>query len=481
MAFATIISLTSWAITTVESQPGKLESLLTDHTVTSLKVTGAIDARDFKFIADNLPALSEIDLSEATIAAYRNEETAIFGVETSFAAASIPCTSFFGKPITSVVLPASVKSIGFAAFAGCDQLTTIDFPASLDSISGYAFSGSGLTTVALPASVKTIGEGAFARCENLASANVGSANIGNDAFYADATLASLTLTKEVKTIGDGAFKSCSALTGINIEGAALESIGEEAFAYTGLSALDLSAQKSLNAIGGWALAKTPISTANLPSSIKTIGEGTFFYAAQLEATNLPDSITAIPAYTFAGAENLVAENIVPALATKMDDFSFYNACAMQNFTLPKSISHIGTKAMAGMTGLETIMAHSIAVPELGDSVWAGIDQPSVKLDLTNTTLVDNFATAAQWEHFHILKNYLLGDVNDDDEIDVADVTLLISYILGENPTPFHLELANIVDDEVIDVTDVSALVNMILSGDKVVIRRAPAAHPVHFQ
>lgn len=112
VAIATLISLTSWAVTTVESQPGKLESLLTDHSITSLEVTGTIDARDFKFIADNLLALSEIDLSEATIAAYCDEETAIFGADNNFAAASIPCTSFFGKSITSVVLPASVKSIG---------------------------------------------------------------------------------------------------------------------------------------------------------------------------------------------------------------------------------------------------------------------------------------------------------------------------------------------------------------------------------
>ena len=97
VAIATLISLTSWAVTTVESQPGKLESLLTDHSITSLKVTGTIDARDFKFIADNLLALSEIDLSEVTIAAYCNEETATFGADNNFAAASIPCTSFFGK------------------------------------------------------------------------------------------------------------------------------------------------------------------------------------------------------------------------------------------------------------------------------------------------------------------------------------------------------------------------------------------------
>ena len=53
-------------------------------------------------------------------------------------------------------------------------------------------------------------------------------------------------------------------------------------------------------------------------------------------------------------------------------------------------------------------------------------------------LAEDFAHAAQWEHFHILKNYLLGDVNGDGNLDVADVTSLISYILGENPNPFNL-------------------------------------------
>ena len=221
------------------------------------------------------------------------------------------------------------------------------------------------------------------------------------------------------------------------------------------------------------MAKTPISTATLPNSVSSVGEGTFFYAAQLETTNLPDNLTTVPAFTFAGAEALVAENIVPATATEMGYFSFYNACAMPNFTIPKSINRIGTKAMAGMTGLDTIKAHSDAVPALGDSVWAGIDQPSVKLDLTNMALAEDFAHAAQWEHFHILKNYLLGDVNGDGNLDVADATLLISYILGENPNPFHLELANIIDDGVIDVTDVSTLINMILSGDQIIIRRSP--------
>lgn len=473
LAISALTTLSMWAVT-VESQPGQLASLVTDHSITSLKVTGAMDARDFMFIADNLNALSEIDLSEATIEAYSDEETALLGGENNFAAASIPCTSFFGKPLTSVALPASLKSIGFAAFAGCEGLTAITLPASLDSISSYAFSSTGITTISLPATVKVVGEGAFSRCGNLTSATVASATIGKDAFYADAALSALTLSGDVKAIGEGAFKSCSALTAVNFEGTNVATIGAEAFAYTSLSSLDLSSQASLATVDGWVLAKTQVSNVKLPSSVTALGEGAFFYASQLETANLPENLTTVPAFAFAGAETLTTDSIIPAGAESMGDYSFYNACGMQRFVIPEGVSYIGTKAMAGMTGLKTIKAYTQnAVPELGEDVWAGVDQPNVALDLDNMDLVPDFEQAAQWKEFHILKNYLMGDVNNDGCVDVSDVTTLISYVLGDDPNPFNIEVADIDGNGTIDVTDVTMLINMVLNGEEIIIRRAP--------
>lgn len=480
LAVSALTCLTSWAITTVETKPGKLATLVTDHSITALKVRGEMDARDFKFIAENLDSLSEIDLSEATITAYSNSEMAVLGADNNFAAASIPCTSFFGKPITSIALPASLKSIGYAAFAGCEKLTEITFPSQLDSIGSYAFSSSSITSVILPATVRVVGDGAFSRCGKLTSAKVGSASIGKEAFYADTALSALTLEKSVEVVGDGAFKACTALESLQIEGSAIKSIGEEAFASTSMAALDLSAQSSLGSIGGWALANTPITSAKLPKSATDMGDGAFFYATKLEEATLPDSLAAVPAYTFAGAKALTSAtgHYIPATAQELGDFSFYNACAIQGFTIPKSINRIGTKAMAGMTGLQTIVAYSeTSVPELADSVWAGVDQPSVNLDVKTTALAEKFAATAQWQDFHILKDYLLGDVNSDGALDVADVSLLVSYILGNDPSPFATNLADTNSDGIVDVSDVSTLINMVLSGDTVVIRRTPRVNP----
>ena len=64
-------------------------------------------------------------------------------------------------------------------------------------------------------------------------------------------------------------------------------------------------------------------------------------------------------------------------------------------------------------------------------------------------------------------SYDLGDVNHDGDVDVNDVTTMISYILGDNPTPFYIEQANVDGDGegAIDVGDVTALIAIILNAD----------------
>ena len=56
---------------------------------------------------------------------------------------------------------------------------------------------------------------------------------------------------------------------------------------------------------------------------------------------------------------------------------------------------------------------------------------------------------------------LLGDVNNDGEIDVADVTALIAVIL--NGTTVSLDVADVNNDNEIDVGDVTALIAYVLS------------------
>ena len=56
-----------------------------------------------------------------------------------------------------------------------------------------------------------------------------------------------------------------------------------------------------------------------------------------------------------------------------------------------------------------------------------------------------------------------GDVNMDGIVNVSDVTALISYILGNEVSPFNESAAYVNDDSTVNVADVTLLISMVLN------------------
>lgn len=61
---------------------------------------------------------------------------------------------------------------------------------------------------------------------------------------------------------------------------------------------------------------------------------------------------------------------------------------------------------------------------------------------------------------------LLGDVNDDGNIDNADVTAMVNIILGKDDGSYNAAVADVNGDGEITIADVTALVNIILEKNK---------------
>ena len=77
---------------------------------------------------------------------------------------------FFDSNIESIIIPDSVKSIGYDAFAYCESLESIIIPDSVKSIGRYAFyECTSLTSIIIPDSVKSIGDFIFCNCKSLKS------------------------------------------------------------------------------------------------------------------------------------------------------------------------------------------------------------------------------------------------------------------------------------------------------------------------
>ncbi len=73
----------------------------------------------------------------------------------------------------------------------------------------------------------------------------------------------------------------------------------------------------------------------------------------------------------------------------------------------------------------------------------------------------------------------IGDVNMDGEVDINDVTALISRVLGQVVTPFDSQAANVNGDNEIDINDVTALISIVLGiGNTAMIHGTWDAVPV---
>ena len=106
--------------------------------------------------------------------------------------------------LTSIVIPASVTSIGVSAFMFRTELTSVTFASGskLESMREIAFALTGLTSVEIPASVTSIGTSAFNSCSNLESVKLNSnPTIGENAFYGIKEGATVTMNLAAAEVG----------------------------------------------------------------------------------------------------------------------------------------------------------------------------------------------------------------------------------------------------------------------------------------
>lgn len=437
------ISATLYCNAQVACQPGKLSSLVSDNTVKSLTVTGQMDARDFKFIANELNDIETIDLSEVEIVAYENLAKSTLGNEHTYAAATVPTLAFAGKKaLTTLVLPTSACALGQAAIAACPALTQVTMGPALTTIGDYAFNAcTALESIDIPASVATVGTGAFSRCSSLASVNVTACE--NPA--------------EALAIGNEAFMDCPALSNVNL-GENVASLGDAAFAGTGLTVVDLSQYKKLRTLGNWVYTMSKVGSATLPSSLTAMGMGAFLYSDNLTQATLPEGLEMLGDYTFAGNGALTAINL--GNVKTIGNYALYATSALQEVTIPERTTFLGTRAMAGMTGLTLINALPAAVPALGEDVWEGVDQPTVHLAVDKEASINAYAAAEQWKEFIVGQNLLLGDADVDFQLSVGDINQMINIVLGRR-TEYPVQTdAN--QDNSITIEDVNLVINALI-------------------
>lgn len=183
--------------------------------------------------------------------------------------------------LVDVPLPSSLVSIGTGAFANCKSLTSVDMPntvttlengtyqnctnikdvklsdnlkrigAENDHYSGSSFEGcQNLASIDIPASVSWINSFSFKNCVNLKTVTFheGLQVIGGKSFQGCSSLVSVSIPKSVTSIGDESFYLCSSLNEMNLSQEGTPEINSSAFAYSGLSSITIP--ETVTSVGG---------------------------------------------------------------------------------------------------------------------------------------------------------------------------------------------------------------------------------------
>lgn len=437
-ALVSLLALGAQALE-VANTAGTLADRVTNMDITTLKVTGSMNADDFYFIANNLRRLTTVDLQNVKIEACHSAQHQYW--QQDFAADEIPTCSFADMPVTSVTLPTGLKSIGKAAFVGCSRLASITLPSMLDSIGDYAFAScTSLKQVQLPARVEVVGCGAFMRCTSLTSFKVSSSS-------------------RLRRLDATALMDCPALTTISL-GSSVQYVGERALAGTGIQNLDLSASNHLVSLGDWSMVMTPVTTAKMPSSLTHLGDGAFLYDGNLTQISLGGKINQLNDYLMAGTALNSAVDLNGI--TSIGDYALYNVSQLSVVELPETMTWLGTRAMAGMTGLEALTCMAADVPALGDKVWDGVNQSSIPLTVPRGS-IDLYKSAAQWQKFLFESTWVRGDVNGDGEVNIADINALVNIILGHVYDDLFMQRADVNKDGEINISDINMVLAIITS------------------
>lgn len=171
-------------------------------------------------------------------------------------------------------LPNTLVDIGYGAFNGASNLTSITIPTGVKKIGDYAMSSTGITSIDIPASVEEIGYSTFFTCKSLTSITMheGLKKIGGSAFY-KVPITAITLPESLEELGAKAFLYCEKLKTVKLP-SKLTVLGDATFMNCS-SLASIEMPQGLTEIGVECFLQTALTEATIPATVKTIGTSAF--------------------------------------------------------------------------------------------------------------------------------------------------------------------------------------------------------------
>ena len=241
--------------------------------------------------------------------------------------------------VERILIPSTVKSIGYEAFYKCTSLDRIALTEKLTVIGSRAFSEcTSLIDVAIPKAVTTIGSYSFQSCTSLESVVI-----------------EANSKKGFETvIGESAFNGCNGLISVTIPG---NVISIENYAFSNCKSLEeLTIPEGVKKLGAKIIADTYIEKIKIPSTVTYSDHesysdfGALAGDAVLTEVQFTEGMTQIPQYICSGASS-VERILIPSTVTSIGYEAFYRCTSLDRMALSEKLTVIGSRAFSECTSL----------------------------------------------------------------------------------------------------------------------------------
>ena len=374
------------------------------------------------------------------------------GVMRDFTSSSNPIKSILTS-VKKVVIENGVQNIGDYAF-GCSTsyclkgLTdgSIVIPDSVTEIGECAFrNGTSITSIELPATIETVGRNEFNACSGVESFTCLSTNVnifeydsiggstntymGKSATGKTATInaGQVWLKESLETLGyivttsgsatiekwesypssrvyemgatnasdiHGMFNNYTGELIVTGSGEMKDYVATMGYANTAfaqnLAISSIVINEGITRVGNYAFYKAPATSISLPSSLTEIGEGAFM-ATSVSTLTIPVNVETIGKKAFSTSSNLTTLNFEAGSKLKtIEDDAFYTAQSLTSVEIPDGTTYIGADAFRNMNEVTNIVIPE-SVEYIGKQAFYGYGA-----DANTTPQVYNYGNENQY-------------------------------------------------------------------------------------